>query len=172
LPSLPPKPSLYAVPGGVLALSGEALKEFLQAVLAKGASFRFKARGVSMHPFIKDGEVVTVSPVQVDQLSPGDIVAFCQSETGKLVVHRILKKNSQGFLLQGDNCPATDGLIPAASIVGRVTAVGETRQLVRLGQGPERFFLALLSRHHLLQPLLCRIRQALSPFLPRAKGKA
>jgi hypothetical protein len=116
--------------------------------------------------------VLTVSPLQEGRLRLGEVVAFCHPETGKLVVHRILKKNSQGFLLQGDNCPAADGLIPAARIVGRVTAVGENRRLVRLGQGPGRFFLALLSRFHLLQPLLYRIRQALSPFLQRVKDKA
>jgi hypothetical protein len=36
-----------------------------------------------------------------------------------------------------------------------------------LGLGPERFFLALLSRYHLLQPLLYRVQQVLGPFLRR-----
>ena len=95
-----PKPSLYAVPGGVHSLSGKALEEFLRAVLAKGASFRFEARGLSMHPFIKDQEVITISPVQRSRLYCGDVVAFCHPETGRLTVHRIVKKNAQDFITQ------------------------------------------------------------------------
>ena len=171
MPSLPPKPCLYAVPGGVLALSGKALKEFLQAVLAKGASFRFKARGFSMHPFIQDGEVVTISPLPEGRLRLGDIVAFCHPETGRLIVHRILKKKAQGFLLRGDNCPEVDGMVPAVNILGRVTEVEGRSRIMRLGWGPERLFLALLSRYHLLQPLLTRIRQVMGPVLQGAKGK-
>ncbi|HLD47920.1 MAG TPA: hypothetical protein VJA64_08850 [Desulfobaccales bacterium] len=162
-----PKPSLYAVPGGVHALSGKALEEFLRAVLAKGASFRFEARGLSMHPFIKDQEVITISPVQRSRLYCGDVVAFCHPETGRLTVHRIVKKNAQDFLLRGDNCPEADGLIPAASLLGRVTEVRGKNRIRRLGLGPERFFLALLSRYALLQPILNRIHQVLGPVLRR-----
>ena len=136
-------------------------------MLAKGASFRFEARGFSMHPFIKDRELITVSPVEGARLHSGDVVAFCHPETGRLTVHRIVKKNSQGFLLQGDNCCKADGLIPAASLLGRVTEVGGKNRNVRLGLGPERFFLALLSRYHLLQPILGRIHQVLGPFLKK-----
>jgi signal peptidase I len=167
LPSLPPKPCLYALPGGVLSLSGTALKEFLQAVLAKGASVRFKARGFSMHPFIKDGEVVTVSPVTGGRLYAGDVVAFCHPDSGRLVVHRIIKKNAQGFILRGDNCAEADGLVPAASIVGLVTEVGGNSRIIWPGWRPERLFPALLSRYHRLQPLGYRIRQALGPFIRR-----
>jgi hypothetical protein len=162
-----PKPSLYAVPGGVHSLSGEALQEFLQAVLAKGASFRFEARGQSMHPFIKDRELITISPVNGARLHSGDVVAFCHPKTGRLTVHRIVKKNAQGFLLRGDNCSEADGLIPAGSLLGRVTQVREKNRIVRLGLGPERFFLAWLSRYSLLQPILDRIHQVLGPFLRR-----
>jgi hypothetical protein len=118
-----------------------------------------------MHPFIKDGEMITLSPVEGGRLHSGDVVAFCHPETGRLTVHRIVKKNAQDFLLRGDNGHEADGLIPAASLLGRVTEVEGKNRIVRLGLGPERFFLALLSRYYLLQPLLYRIHQVLGPVL-------
>jgi hypothetical protein len=148
----------------MLALSGRALKEVLQAVLAQGASFRFMARGFSMHPFIRDGEVITVSPVQVRQLRLGDVVAFCHPETGRLIVHRIIRKHDTGILLRGDNCPEVDGMVPAVNILGRVTEVKGRNRINRIGWGPERLFLSLLSRYQLLQPLLGGLRQVLGPF--------
>jgi signal peptidase I len=114
-----------------------------------------------MHPFIKDGEVVTVSPVPGGRLYPGDVVAFCHPDSGRLVVHRIIKKNAQGFILQGDSCAEADGLVPAASIVGRVTAVEGNSRIIRPGWGPERLFPALLLSYHRLQLTWYRIRQAL-----------
>lgn len=165
-----PKPGLYTVPGGVLSLSGHALREFLHAVLAKGAAFRFRARGFSMHPFIRDGDVVTVSPWHGGPLSPGEVVACCHPETGRLVVHRLVKKVGPGFLLRGDNCPEADGLIPASEIFGRVTRVERNGRVRRLGLGPEGRFLALLSRHQLLQPLVQLTAAGLRPFLRRRPG--
>lgn len=161
------EPGLYTVPGGWLSLSGPALKEFLRAVLAKGAAFRFQARGFSMHPFIQDGDVITVSSWRSVRLCPGDVVAFCRPDTGKFMVHRILAGNSRGYLLKGDNCSETDGLIPPGDILGRVTKVERNGRVLRLGWGPERRLLALLARHQLLQPVVFRTWQALRPYIRR-----
>ena len=162
-----PKPDLYAIPGGVLSLSGAALKEILQAVLAQGAAFRFRARGFSMHPFIRDGDIVTVSPYHGEVPHPGEMVACCHPVTGRLVVHRLVKKMVSGFLLRGDNCPAADGSLFAAGILGRVTRVERNGRVLRLGLGPEGRLLAFSSRHHLLQPPLQRMASWLLPFLRR-----
>jgi hypothetical protein len=160
-----PEPGLYSEPGGLLSLSGPALQDFLQAVLSREASLRFQARGFSMYPFIRDGDVITVSPWGGVQPRPGDVVAFCHPTTERLVVHRLLQKTAQGFFLRGDNCPEADGLVPSASIWGRVTKVERNGRVLRWGWGPERRFLALLARYHLLQPIVTRL--ALITFLKR-----
>jgi len=167
LPSPPPKPCLYAVPGGVLSLSGPALLEFLRAVLAKGASFRFKARGFSMLPFIQDGDVLTVSPRPARRPQPGEVVAYCHPETGKLVVHRVSARRAGGYLLRGDNAPEADGLVPPANVLGRVDWVERRSRRMRFGQGQERRVIALLARHNLLHPLIFRASQMLRPLKRR-----
>ena len=63
-----------------LFLTGPVFIELLQATLAEGAPFTFRARGSSMHPFIKDGDVITVSPLGEDSPGLGDVVAFVQGE--------------------------------------------------------------------------------------------
>lgn len=167
MPSNLPKPYLYSVPGGVLSLSGLALQEFLRVVLVKGAAFRFKARGFSMLPFIQDGDVLTVSPPPARQSRPGEVVAFCHPETGKLVVHRVLARRSGDYLLRGDNALEADGLIPPAHILGRVDRVERRGRRVRLGQGPERRLIALLVRYELLQPLIDRMLRVWRPLKKR-----
>jgi hypothetical protein len=168
LPSNLPRPCLYSVPGGVLSLSGPALQEFLRAVLARGAPFRFKARGVSMHPFIRDGDVVTVSPGTGRKPRLGEVAAFCHPETRKLVVHRVLARLDGAYLLQGDNSPISDGVIPSEAVLGLVTRVERHGRTVRFGGGLARLPIAFLSRRDLLQPVIFRARQALRPLLRRA----
>lgn len=161
------KPCLYSVPGGVRALSGSALQEFLRAVLARGAPFRFKARGFSMHPFIQDGDVVTISPLGGRQPRMGDVVAFVHPHTRKLVVHRILARRDGGYLLRGDNTPESEGLIPSEHLQGRVARVERNGRRVRVGQGMARLLIAFLSRHDLLQPLIFQAWRALRPLMRR-----
>jgi hypothetical protein len=130
-----------------LSLSGKALIELMQAVHAKGLPFRFNAGGHSMAPFIRDGDLITVSPLASRAPDLGDVVAFIHPETKLLCMHRVLSINGDSFLIQGDNMPGNpDGMIPREAIVGRVTGVERAGSRVRLGLGPERLLLAYLSR--------------------------
>ncbi|MBN2437088.1 MAG: S26 family signal peptidase [Deltaproteobacteria bacterium] len=134
-----------------LSLSGKALIELMRAVHSKGLPFRFIAGGHSMAPFIRDGDVVSVSPISSRPPNPGDVVAFIHPETKRLCIHRVLTGNQDAFLLQGDNMPGKpDGMIPRGSIMGRVTRVERRGIRVRLGLGPERFLIALLNHRGLL----------------------
>jgi hypothetical protein len=81
----------------------------------------------------------------------GDVVAFLHPETKLLCIHRVLSCNKGAFLIQGDNSPGKpDGMIPVEAIMGRVTQVERSGRRVRLGLGPERTLIALLSRSGLL----------------------
>ena len=151
----------------MLSLSGSALIEFLRAVLVRGKPFRFQARGFSMHPFIQDADVVTVSPLGGRYPRLGEVMAACHPETLKLMVHRVLSRRQGAVLLRGDNSPGADGYIPAGKVLGRVTRVERNGHRVRLGLGLERSFVAFLSRHDLLQPLIFRARQVLRPLRRR-----
>jgi len=130
-----------------LPLSGKALIELMQAVHAKGLPFRFSAGGYSMTPFIRDGDVITVSPLALHAPRRGDVVAFIHPKTNRLCLHRVLSVHGGSFFIQGDNMPERpDGVIPREAILGRVTGLERAGRRVRLGLGPERLLLAILSR--------------------------
>jgi len=59
------KSALFNRKEGELQLSGPSLVELLRSVLDKGVPFRFQAKGFCMTPFIKDGDVITVFPLEV-----------------------------------------------------------------------------------------------------------
>ncbi|MBU4232781.1 MAG: S24/S26 family peptidase [Proteobacteria bacterium] len=159
------KPCFYGVHGGVASLSGPTLRDLLQALMARKAQFRFKARGFSMHPFIRDGDVITVSPKPARHSQAGDVVAFCHPEMSKLLVHRVIARRHQGLLLQGDNVLEPDGLISFDNILGLLTKVTRNGHQVRLGLGPERRLIAWLNYRGWLNPVIKWSGAVLWPFL-------
>ncbi|MFO7674789.1 MAG: S26 family signal peptidase [bacterium] len=153
------RPALSVRPGSELNLPLSALLELMRAVLARGRPFRFQARGWSMSPFIRDRDVITIAPLGSAPPRTGDVVAFVSPADERLVVHRVVGRRGTSMLIQGDNLPgAPDGLIPLASVVGRVRKVERGGRPVRLGLGGERRAVALLSRKGLLTPLLTKAR--------------
>ena len=115
------------------SLSMEALVELTRAVTEKGKSFRFQALGFSMYPFIRNGDYITISPLTSGHPRLGDVVAFIQPDTKKLVVHRIIENRGDHYLIRGDNTTAPDGLIPKANVLGYMTKVDKDEKLIRLG---------------------------------------
>jgi hypothetical protein len=131
-----------------------------------------------MSPFIRDGDVITIAPVQPPYPRPnvppssslsagsmtearnrdvGQVVAFVSAPSRRLVVHRIIGRHESGFLIQGDNLsgPVADTVRPD-DILGRVVRIERGRKRVWLGLGPERYAIAVLSRAGLLLPIRSR----------------
>jgi hypothetical protein len=145
-----------------------------------------------MSPFIKDGDVITIAPVRpshrnqhfrtpspipsgeapgVRTYGIGQVVAFVIPVDRKLVVHRIIGRHESRFLIQGDNLhgPVAD-MIHRDDILGRVVRIERGRKRVRLGLGPERYAIAVLSRAGLLLPILVRA-SVLTRFLRKPRDE-
>jgi len=117
------RPELHHKKNAEISLSGTAVVALLSAVHEKGADFRFRASGTSMAPVIRDGDIITLSPLKGIKLVSGDIVAFLHPETGKLIIHRLIDESPDTFLAKGDNSLDPDGLIPKPNILGVVTRI-------------------------------------------------
>ena len=119
-----------------LSITGTAVMELVRAVHEKGAAFRFKAAGLSMTPSICNNDVITVSPLEKIPPFVGEVVAFRHPRTGRLLIHRVVRKKQSTFNIRGDSLRYTDSHIPRENILGVVTAVE------RRGRGlfwPDRF---------------------------------
>jgi len=144
-------------------MPGIAFAGLMEAVLEKNVPFRFTATGCSMAPFIRDGDVITISLSPL-RLRPGDVVPFVNPSCNQLLVHRILNVSQEGYLIKGDNNSEPDGRIPASSIIGRVVRVERRGRQVRFGFGIESFLIAWLSQCCWLTPLVRSVRRFIKPF--------
>jgi hypothetical protein len=120
-----------------------------------------------MSPFIKDDDVVTVSPSIPKQPRLGEVVAFIHPVTGELLVHRVVgRRGDSHFLVKGDSIREVDGLVPQANILGYVRKVERRGKEFSLGLGPERILIAFLGRRGLV-PLLLFVSRLFRPFMRR-----
>jgi signal peptidase I len=137
-----------------------ALIELMSAILAKGRAFRFQARGWSMNPFIHNGDVIYVSSFQKKKPSVGEVVAYSQPTSEKLVVHRLVRRLGDKWLILGDNSiDAIGEQVPDSNLIGRVIRIERDGKKVWLGLGPERYLIALFSRTGSLMVVLAWIKQ-------------
>jgi hypothetical protein len=128
-------------------------------LLQCGHSVRFQAPGRSMHPTIKEGETITVEPVQPPAVRTGDIVLY-RTEAG-VIAHRVirierrdssseaaLRAQEQGvkprpspsqssalsaqqlFFLRGDASANCDRPIEGGHILGKVVSVERDGRLI------------------------------------------
>ena len=115
-----------------------------------------------MSPFIKDSDIITVSPLHSASPNIGDVVAFISPGIGRLVIHRVVGKRGKSYFIKGDNIPGSDGLVPEAIILGCISKVERNGKDVFFGLGPERFLIAFLTRwgflFHLLVPVWRLVR--------------
>ena len=162
------KPAFAIARGSDLFLSGRALVELLQAMLQKGLPVRFEAKGFSMSPFIRNKDVVTVSPLKRQRPGLGDIIAFAHPETQGLCIHRIVRKKEGAYVTKGDNLSDADERVLEENILGFVTRVERDGNRVFLGLGPERFLIAFLGRRGRLFPLLLPLWKGVRPLVRRS----
>ena len=138
--------SQYVFQGGELGLSNLGQLELLLAIVESGVALRTTARGFSMQPFIRDKDVLTISPITTMQPSLGDVVAFTKPGTGKLAIHRIIGRTNDGWLIRGDNSLDPDGVVATENIIGRVYRVERQGKEAHLGIGKAGKLIAILNR--------------------------
>lgn len=129
-----------------LVLSGNELLGLIKDVQKKGGSLRFRAGGYSMKPSIRNNDLIKISPLPERGIFKGDIVLFRKSENSQIVVHRIVKKRADSYLVKGDNSLEDDGWITGDKIHGIVSEIkrnGRSIQLPGLSGNtlPNRVFL-------------------------------
>jgi len=161
------KPGLKTIPGEALPLSNASFLSLARAVLGRGYSLRFLAKGFSMAPFIRDGDVLTLAPRAGKRLRPGDIVAYVNPSDGRLSVHRIIAWRAGKITIKGDNVPMPDGTFAEDSVLGIVRRVERDGRVVRPGFGIAGRLIAGLSGQRTWYGLLAGARTLTRPFRRR-----
>ena len=94
----------------------------VEAEIAAGRPVRFRLKGNSMYPLLRNGrDEVVVYPCVAEELEPMDVVLF--RYRGGHVLHRIIRREGDGLLVQGDGVYASCEQCVVADVVGKVREI-------------------------------------------------
>lgn len=95
---------------------------WVESEIREGGSVRFRVKGNSMSPLLRDGkDEVVLHPCSAGELERLDVVLF--RYRGRHILHRIVGKRDGLFILQGDGVCAFHEECGAEDIVGIVKQV-------------------------------------------------
>jgi len=130
----------------------------LKDALSREGGFSWRLRGASMTPTLPPGCEIAVYPfVQPPRL--GDIVVF--SWQGRLLAHRLVRKQDNRWIAQGDARLRPDPPISERLLIGRITEARLGKRVIWTQQQSVAARQRWVIRHHLLRlgPLPYRLKR-------------
>ena len=128
-----------ALPVRVVPVAGEDMARLVGDLLSSRLTPQLVARGGSMSPWIRDGDVLTLAPLARDAhacgLRRGDVVAFRHPVSGRLIVHRLVARSGDAWIACGDRCAVPDGIVGIDDVLGTVRAIARRGHAVPLPGG-------------------------------------
>ena len=107
----------------MLLIPNNAFFENVEQMLSEGNSVECRCFGSSMQPYLRgDGsEIIIASPFSPDELIPGAIVLFRYQ--GKHLCHRIVRREGEKLLIQGDGVIKNQERVSLSEVVGIVHTI-------------------------------------------------
>ncbi len=126
--------------------------ELAVELLRRGGALRIKARGASMLPFVRDGDIVFVTPT-VRGIDIGDIVCY-EPAVGRLFLHRVIRRDGLRVVTKGDALSFTEVIDPR-QVLGTAIAIERRGRIKRLDSRGARWRNRVIaSLSHLVPPLV------------------
>lgn len=112
-----------------------AFLELAAEILGRGKTLRFQARGVSMRPLVRDGDVLLVKPIDPQSIRLGDVV-LCKNQAEQAVVHRVICKRQEpdglAYQVKGDQSVQPDGWLPVGCVYGKLIGIERDGQSIEM----------------------------------------
>lgn len=112
-------------------------KKDVELLLKNGKPVQFPISGWSMYPFLSDGDSVTVSPINLQDLKLNQVVLY-RRDNGPLVLHRIIDIKDDGLYLCGDNQFDIEGPLRNNQVFGKLVSFSHKQKLIQTDSFPYR----------------------------------
>jgi hypothetical protein len=124
-------------------------EELATYLLGDGHAMRFRARGSSMLPAVRDGDILEVRPIAAAALATGDIVLYRSFGSG-IVVHRVvdIRKQEEKTLVRvkGDSSALSDPQVEQSRLLGRVESIQRRGNTIYPRGWPSRYSAPIQAR--------------------------
>lgn len=142
---------------GYVSLSHQELIEMLRPLLSEGKRVRFRVKGRSMFPLLKDGRDV-VELALAKSVEKGDLV-LAQITPKQYVLHRVIKKEGKELTLMGDGNLEIKEQCTYTDIVGKVVLIIRGSHCISSANILFRFYTMVWLRITLLKKSISVVRK-------------
>ena len=142
----------------------------IEELLEQKKAVQVKTTGNSMTPFLIPGiHEAVIESVDVSILRRGDVVLYrrisdMESESGKLVLHRIWKRRGDTFSMLGDSQTEPEGPIVAEQIKGRLEGIAREENCRSVRDPLYRILSGIWLTLRPFRPVLLRIGHFIKKF--------
>lgn len=145
----------------------------IEDALAEHGSIIWHGKGISMKPLIRDSVDYVVIEKPSREIKPYDVVLYARdvyekgdtAPTRKYVLHRVLKKDGDTYIILGDNCVNYE-YVPADKIVGIMTGLVRKRKPYDFGGKGYKAYMNLWVKPYKVRKEITRAR-----FIAKAAGR-
>lgn len=144
-------------------------------ILKQSHILRFRVKGKSMHPFIKDGSIIRAKSIDAYRINRADIILY-QNSQNELVVHRVIKKQTNNgkfyFLARGDSSWQADEPVYPEKILGKVVIIEKSAEsALNIEKGTFRILNLFYAKILFLKRWLARLRSANLKFKQKSLSR-
>ena len=132
--------------------------------LTKGVSIRFKANGCSMYPSIHNSDIISVAPINKNNLKWGDIILYRINGTNNLIAHRIIFIKNHTVYTRGDALGGDFEQVAANDVLGRVFKIEHNGSVLKTGKITDR-------TKGILRAIRQSLRHRFFKYFPRNNSK-
>ena len=119
------------------------LSDAMRIVLEQGGEVSFVTSGFSMLPLLRNRMDTAFLHKPLRPIRRGDVV-FYRRDNGKFVLHRVVGKRKDGFVLRGDNQREKEYGIRNDQILAILTAIRRGDKLIPMRSAWNRMYVAFL----------------------------
>ncbi|WP_051250709.1 signal peptidase I [Paenibacillus harenae] len=111
--------------------SNDALFQLLARIMQRDGRLVIPAKGSSMFPLIREGNLCRFRPVMTENIRKGDIILF-STESGQLIAHRLLtvmrREERLLYICKGDTNLGCDEPIRREQMLGVLYSIRKARK--------------------------------------------
>jgi signal peptidase I len=84
-----------------------------------------EAKGRSMWPWIREGDILIIEKTPYQKIKPGDVVVYKEKNGEIWIAHRVLKISDNFLITRGDACLnlRVNEVVPSDKVIGKVIFV-------------------------------------------------
>ena len=147
-------------------ISGIDFEQLASGLLEEGNMLRFRAHGNSMLPFVKNNDIIVVSPIESNNIKKGDII-FYQGKGGSPIAHRVisLTAGNEFIFVRGDGYIGGTEKIPVEKVTGIVCKIERNNKTIEQRKTSYRFMVWCWTKIQTIRWLLFRIKRKLKSVI-------